>query len=952
VDRNPGKAGEVRRLPDGSIDRRAEPSEAHPIQWSANRFKALAEASSQVISAANVSEALSTLTEAARMIIGAHQAVTSMARGPDLSQADSSMSLSDKYENWRAYQPVPAGSGIYAMVCQDNQAVRMTQAELEEDPRWRGAGINASEHPPLRGWLAAPLTARDGRNLGLIQLSDKFDGAEFDGEDQAILVQLAQFAAAAIEQKQADDALRESESRLRAVVQASPFPMMLHADDGEIKELSHKWCQLSGYSREELKTHFDWIERAYPGEGQDAAELMAQEFNEEGEIPRGEVEVRAASGEKLIWDFYNVRIGRLADGRRLQISAASDITERKLAEAFEIEYRRLLELIASGRPLEECLTAVTAAVSRLQPGVRACVLQCDLDGGIFERSYAAEINASFGEGIHNAPINELAIGTCGEAIFRGAGVTCDDIRTDERWSESWRELCLAHGIRACHSEPVRESGERCIASIMLCFSEPRRPTPWELRIAEFASHLASIAIERDRADQRLRDQEAQFHALAENIPTLCWMADATGWIFWYNSRWYDYSGTTSTQMEGWGWQSLHDPDVLPEVLGRWKSSIADGTPFEMVFPLKGVDGAFRPFLTRVVPVRDEQGKIVRWFGTSTDVAELTALRQTANLHNQIVESALDFAIITTDLEGQVTSWNGGARNIFGYDASEVIGRAADLIFTPEDRAQERADVEMRRAQKHGSAENERLHLRKNGTKFWASGLMMLLLDREGGRHIGFLKILRDRSEQKRHEEHRKLLVDELNHRVKNTLAIVQSLAQQTFRGEHSSLEARRAFDGRLFALANAHNLLTQENWESADLLAVVQAATHAHDGGGERFVIGGPSIRLEPKTAVTVAMALHELAVNAIKYGALSVENGEVRIEWHIKAGLASQPRFQLRWEEDGGPVVRPPLRRGFGSRMIERALAIELNGAAQLYFRPEGLICEIEAPIPVERNN
>jgi len=127
--------------------------------------------------------------------------------------------------------------------------------------------------------------------------------------------------------------------------------------------------------------------------------------------------------------------------------------------------------------------------------------------------------------------------------------------------------------------------------------------------------------ERKRTEEELRKTETQFHTLANSIPQLCWMANADGWIFWYNERWYEYTGTSPQQMEGWGWQSVHAPDALPTVMGQWRKSIATGSPFEMTFPLRGADGVFRSFLTLVMPVLDADGKIVRWFGTNTDITE-------------------------------------------------------------------------------------------------------------------------------------------------------------------------------------------------------------------------------------------------------------------------------------------------------------------------------------------
>jgi PAS domain S-box-containing protein len=196
------------------------------------------------------------------------------------------------------------------------------------------------------------------------------------------------------------------------------------------------------------------------------------------------------------------------------------------------------------------------------------------------------------------------------------------------------------------------------------------------------------------------------------------------------------------------------------------------------------------------------------------------------------------------------------------------------------------------------------------------------------------------------EKHRALLVNELNHRVKNTLATIQSLAMQTLRDNVEPRQARALFDARLIALSNAHDILTRESWEGAFLAEIIDEAVAPHCGSGkDRFEFEGPKVWLSPKHALAMTMALHELCTNAAKYGALSNDIGQVRIEWFV-TGLNGGPRLRMRWIETGGPEVRKPERRGFGSRLIERGLSQDLGGEVRIDFLPTGVICTISAPL------
>jgi two-component sensor histidine kinase/PAS domain-containing protein len=218
----------------------------------------------------------------------------------------------------------------------------------------------------------------------------------------------------------------------------------------------------------------------------------------------------------------------------------------------------------------------------------------------------------------------------------------------------------------------------------------------------------------------------------------------------------------------------------------------------------------------------------------------------------------------------------------------------------------------------------------------------ILPGRSGLPRIAFTAL--DISERKRSEEQRLLLINELNHRVKNTLASVQSIALQTLRGAGAATEIREALTARLVALARAHDVLTRESWEGAGLHDIVAGATSPY-GGPDRFRVGGPSVWLTPSLSLSLALALHELATNAAKYGALSAERGTVAVTWEIADALRI-PRLTLRWVEHGGPRVRAPTRQGFGSRLIQRSLAAEIEGAVTIDYAPEGVICVIQTTI------
>jgi PAS domain S-box-containing protein len=317
----------------------------------------------------------------------------------------------------------------------------------------------------------------------------------------------------------------------------------------------------------------------------------------------------------------------------------------------------------------------------------------------------------------------------------------------------------------------------------------------------------------------------------------------------------------------------------------------------------------------------------------------------------VVESAADYAIFTTGLDRRVSSWNAGAERLLGWAAEEVVGRSGDLIFTPEDRAAGVPEREAAKALAEGRAANERWHLRKDGSRFWGSGLTMALRGAEAdlaSPPLGLLVVMRDRTERRRAEERRELLVAELNHRVKNTLAVVQSLAVQTARGAPDLPSFGAAFQARLIALARAHDLLTREDWEGAALDAVVRAAMEPLAIDAARVDLSGCAARavLPPGAALALAMAVHELATNALKHGALSVPEGRVFVACAAADAADGGSSSVVEWTERGGPpVAGPPAKRGFGMRLLGRGLATQAGRGADIRFEPEGVRCTLHLP-------
>ncbi len=325
---------------------------------------------------------------------------------------------------------------------------------------------------------------------------------------------------------------------------------------------------------------------------------------------------------------------------------------------------------------------------------------------------------------------------------------------------------------------------------------------------------------------------------------------------------------------------------------------------------------------------------------AADLIERTEAEQVAQRLSAIVDSSYD-AIVSNDLNGIITSWNYGAERLFGYKAEEVIGKPL-LILTPADHRNEEPNIDrIRRGERVEPYETVRR--RKDG-----SSVDILLtvspVKNAYGRIVGASKIAHDISERKRGEELLRTVMHELSHRSKNLLSVIQAMAQQTARLSPSVDAFLDRFIGRVQGLAASQDLLVHQNWTGVSLDELVRQQLQAFGGrDAGRIEADGPPLHVAPDAAQTLGLALHELATNASKYGALSVSGGSVSVQWNIEPGSGA-PRFRMSWRERGGPSVETPERSGFGRMLIERLTAEKLDATVMLTFDREGVVWTLDA--------
>ncbi|MEP6564534.1 MAG: PAS domain S-box protein [Mesorhizobium sp.] len=448
------------------------------------------------------------------------------------------------------------------------------------------------------------------------------------------------------------------------------------------------------------------------------------------------------------------------------------------------------------------------------------------------------------------------------------------------------------------------------------------------------------------AEQALRQSEAQFRTFAEAMPNHVWTASPDGMLDWFNPRVYDYSGAAPGELDGEGWARLVHPDDFTNAARRWSDALSSGVSYETEFRLRRQDGVYRWYIARAVPIRDAAGTIVQWIGTNTDIDDqkqaAQALRESER-RLQLSQNAAGIAALELDIATGNVFGSEGFWDLWGLSPRDSVHISVlESIVVPEDK-DIRSNEDTRR---QGSAvPNVEYRIRRpdTGEMRWLSRHIDFVRD-EAGKPIKMFGVMQDITDRRQAQARQELLTHELEHRIKNILAMVAAIASQTLRNTDIQT-ASATFNERLRALANAHDILNKTRWTSASIREVIDNTIAAFPT--ERISISGPAMPINPKMALTLALAVNELGTNALKYGSLSTPDGHVAIEWSLQPAAGSERQLVWRWRESGGPPVTPPTRKGFGRFLIERVFGTDFGGSVRLDYHPEGVECVLTAPQP-----
>lgn len=463
-----------------------------------------------------------------------------------------------------------------------------------------------------------------------------------------------------------------------------------------------------------------------------------------------------------------------------------------------------------------------------------------------------------------------------------------------------------------------------------------------------ALSLAALARARQSETATARSRR-DYRELLDFPAQATWLADAEGRLFTMGERWTEWTGL-ALGAEQSSWVETIHPEDQERVVTTWQQAIRNGTPHDQDHRVRMRDGDYRWMRARAFPRLDERGAIVGWVGQVEDIHERKAaeeqLRHTAGLL-EMIGTSTDSIIWAKDREGRMLYLNRALERLAGITLADVVGKT-DLEWNPNRHEAEMLIATDRQVLESGEpVDTEEKFTGHGGSPRVYRTIKSPLRDRTGA-IIGTVGVATDITERKEAEQREQLLTRELDHRAKNLLAVVQSVV--TLTRASSLTEFKDAVHGRIQALGRAHSMLAASRWEGADLGRIMAEELTLYDNGRPgRLQLEGPPLILRPAAAQSLALVIHELATNAVKYGCLSSEQGQLMVSWEVGDMKAGVPGLRLTWTERGGPAVPAGAgasRNGFGTRLIHSSIERQLGGSLSLDWATEGLVALLEVPL------
>ena len=455
--------------------------------------------------------------------------------------------------------------------------------------------------------------------------------------------------------------------------------------------------------------------------------------------------------------------------------------------------------------------------------------------------------------------------------------------------------------------------------------------------------------ERVEATDRLRLSEERYRALVAASDTIVWRTTASGEVVFATDLWSEITGQTDQQKTGWGWLDAIHPDDRDRTVELWQQSLQSRTLHKNEFRVRLANGTFRWFGVRAVPILNEDGTVREWMGANTDIHERKQaeerLQGSYETYLKLIQDA-PFGIYLIDADFRLAQMSSGALNVFsginpslGRDFADILRVVWPESFASDAVAKFRHTLETGEPFHSANTTEKRNDLGETELYDWQLQRVTL----PDGRY-GVVCYFYDLTERLRYEEHIRLLMGEVNHRSKNLLGVIQAVARQTAKSGDAKTFVTRLSD-RIAGLAQSQDLLVRNEWRGIEVAALVRAQLGAFlNLIDNRIIIDGPAVQLNPAAAQAVGMALHELATNAAKYGALSNDVGRVHIFWQIDQ--SKNGTFFMSWTESGGPEVLPPTRSGFGHTVLVKMAEAAVSGIAEIIYHKHGVSWHLRAPL------